>query len=102
MSSKSTASTLADSKPILEDVSRKPRGFAGLDRDKLREIASMGGKAAHARGTAHEFTSEEARIAGHKGGKVTHERRRLAKAAEGEGTVLVNDLQPGSTPDIDE
>jgi uncharacterized protein len=45
------------------------RGFASMDEDKQREIASKGGKAAHEKGTAHEFTSEEAREAGRKGGK---------------------------------
>jgi len=45
------------------------RGFASMDPDKQRKIASKGGKAAHAKGTAHEFTSEEARRAGRKGGK---------------------------------
>lgn len=40
------------------------RGFASMDPDKQREIASEGGKAAHEKGTAHEFTSEEAREAG--------------------------------------
>jgi uncharacterized protein len=45
------------------------RGFASMDASKQREIASKGGKAAHAKGTAHEFTSEEAREAGRKGGQ---------------------------------
>jgi general stress protein YciG len=45
------------------------RGFACVDPDLRREIARMGGRAAHARGTAHEFTSEEARAAGRKGGE---------------------------------
>lgn len=40
------------------------RGFASMDPDRQREIASEGGKAAHEKGTAHEFTSEEARKAG--------------------------------------
>lgn len=44
------------------------RGFAGMDRKKQQEIASKGGKAAHEKGTAHEFNSEEAREAGRKGG----------------------------------
>jgi general stress protein YciG len=44
------------------------RGFASMDRDKQRAIASKGGKAAHRKGTAHEWTSEEARAAGRKGG----------------------------------
>lgn len=45
------------------------RGFASMDADKQREIASKGGKAAHEKGTAHEFSSEEAREAGRKGGQ---------------------------------
>jgi general stress protein YciG len=48
------------------------RGFAGMDREKQREIASKGGKAAHAKGTAHHFTPEEARVAGRKGGQAAH------------------------------
>src|SRR5690349_17269120 len=44
------------------------RGFAAMDDEKQREIASKGGQAAHEKGTAHEFTSEEAREAGKKGG----------------------------------
>lgn len=44
------------------------RGFAAMDQDKLRKIASMGGTAAHRKGMAHEFTPEEAREAGRKGG----------------------------------
>jgi len=43
-----------------------------MDAAKQREIASKGGKAAHAKGTAHEFTSEEARAAGRKGGQAAH------------------------------
>lgn len=45
------------------------RGFAAMDEERQREIASMGGKAAHESGNAHEFTSEEAREAGRKGGQ---------------------------------
>lgn len=45
------------------------RGFASMDEDKQREIASKGGKAAHEKGVAHEFSSEEAREAGRKGGQ---------------------------------
>jgi general stress protein YciG len=48
------------------------RGFASMDEDKQREIASKGGKAAHEKGTAHEFDSEEAREAGRKGGEASH------------------------------
>lgn len=45
------------------------RGFASMDEEKQREIASKGGKAAHEKGTAHEFTHEEAVEAGRKGGQ---------------------------------
>src|SRR5262249_54790507 len=48
------------------------RGFAGMSSEKQREIASKGGKAAHAKGTAHHFTPEEAREAGRKGGQAAH------------------------------
>jgi len=46
--------------------SRKPRGFAAMNPEKQREIASLGGRAAHMSGHAHEFTTEEARAAGRK------------------------------------
>lgn len=45
------------------------RGFASMDTSKRRETACMGGEASHAKGAGHEFTSEEARVAGSKGGK---------------------------------
>lgn len=51
------------------------RGFASMPKDKQREIASKGGKAAHQKGTAHEFTTEEARLAGRIGGSKTKARR---------------------------
>ena len=47
-----------------------------MDRAKQRDIASKGGKAAHQKGTAHEWTSEEAREAGRKGGMASHRRRK--------------------------
>jgi uncharacterized protein len=50
------------------------RGFASMDPAKQREIASKGGKAAHQKGTAHEFTSDEAREAGRKGGQARGKR----------------------------
>ena len=46
-----------------------------MDRSRQREIASKGGKAAHQKGSAHEWTSEEARIAGRKGGMASHRGR---------------------------
>ncbi len=57
-------------------MAKEDRGFASMDRSKQKEIASKGGKAAHQKGTAHEWTSEEAREAGRKGGIVSHQRRR--------------------------
>jgi general stress protein YciG len=54
----------------------RPRGFAAMDRKLVSEIARKGGKAAHTAGTAHEFTSDEAREAGRKGGRATHAKRR--------------------------
>jgi uncharacterized protein len=50
---------------------KERRGFASMSPEKQREIASKGGRAAHAKGTAHEWTSEEARSAGRKGGQIS-------------------------------
>lgn len=47
------------------------QGFASMDKALQREIASKGGKAAHKKGTAHEWDSEEAKAAGSKGGKAS-------------------------------
>jgi len=56
------------------------RGFASMDMEKQREIARKGGKAAHAKGTAHEFTSDEARAAGRKGGeRVSSNREHMSR-----------------------
>ncbi|NDJ19084.1 stress-induced protein [Myxacorys almedinensis A] len=57
----------------MSDTSK--RGFASMDEDKQREIASKGGKTAHEKGTAHEFTSEEAKESGQKGGEATSQDR---------------------------
>jgi len=66
-----------------------------MDRTKQREIASKGGKAAHQKGTAHEWTSEEAREAGRKGGMASHRRRReLQDGQTGGGD---ESLPPGMT-----
>lgn len=54
---------------------RSKRGFASMDAAKQREIASRGGRAAHAKGTAHEFSSDEARAAGRKGGQTVSQNR---------------------------
>jgi general stress protein YciG len=59
------------------------RGFASMDPQRQREIASEGGRAAHEKGTAHEFTSEEAREAGRKGGMARSANRRNAMNQSG-------------------
>jgi general stress protein YciG len=56
-----------------------------MDRAKQREIASKGGKAAHVKGTAHEWSSDEAREAGRKGGMASHRRKRQAAQSGGGG-----------------
>lgn len=62
------------------------RGFASMDREKQKEIASKGGKAAHAQGRAHEFTPDEARSAGRKGGEaVSKDRDHMAQIGRAGG-----------------
>ena len=61
---------------------KSKRGFASMSPDRQKEIASKGGRAAHAKGTAHEWTSDEARVAGQKGG-ITVSRDRAHMAAIG-------------------
>jgi general stress protein YciG len=76
-------------------VAKEDRGFASMDRQKQREIASKGGKAAHAKGTAHEWTSEEAREAGRKGGMASHRRRKEQSDgddAQGSGSAGMTDM----------
>jgi general stress protein YciG len=68
-------------------AARRPRGFAAMDRKLVSEIARKGGKAAHSAGTAHEFTSEEAREAGRKGGQASHANRRKQLAANPQPTA---------------
>ena len=85
-------------------MAKEDRGFASMDRAKQREIASKGGKAAHQKGTAHEWTSEEARDAGRKGGIASHRRRREALGTPNEtspesGTGTINDETRGSLRD---
>ena len=50
---------------------KERRGFASMSPEKQREIASKGGRAAHEKGTAHEWSADEARNAGRKGGQVS-------------------------------
>ena len=75
-------------------MAKEDRGFASMDRAKQREIASKGGKAAHQKGTAHEWTSEEARDAGRKGGIASHRRRREQMA---QGTTSTDSRGTGGS-----
>ncbi len=82
----------------MSDTSK--RGFASMDQDKQREIASKGGQAAHEKGTAHEFTSEEAREAGRKGGEtVSQDREHMAEIGSKGGK---NSKRGSSNNDDDE
>ena len=65
----------SESAPTAEKP-RKSRGFAAMDPKLVSELAKRGGRAAHRAGTAHQFTSDEARVAGRKGGMATHAKRR--------------------------
>lgn len=80
-----------------QPVRRKERrGFASMSPEKQREIASKGGRAAHLKGTAHEWTSEEARSAGRKGGQISRGGRgRLPSGSTG------SDMTDGSASTIE-
>ena len=62
----------------------RPRGFAAMSPDRVREIASRGGKVAHQLGVAHQFTEEEAREAGRRGGNAPHKKRGRAPVKKAE------------------
>jgi general stress protein YciG len=81
---------------------RGGRGFASMDEDRQREIASKGGRAAHKSGNAHEFDAEEAREAGRRGGLVRSENRASSLGIgldDGQGVTHLQDLdqEPGSS-----
>jgi general stress protein YciG len=84
--------TQKEGAPTEVTKSRRPRGFAAMDRKLVSEIARKGGKAAHSAGTAHEFTAEEARVAGRKGGRATHAKRRDASGGS-EPTETSNEVR---------
>ena len=70
------------------------RGFASMDEEKQRQIASEGGKAAHEKGTAHEFSSKEAREAGKKGGEaVSKDREHMADIGKKGGEAVSQDRE---------
>jgi general stress protein YciG len=64
---------------------KSKRGFASMDPDRQKEIASKGGRAAHAKGTAHEWSKDEARAAGRKGGVIVSRDREHMSAIGREG-----------------
>lgn len=73
---------------------KKKRGFAAMSPEKQREIASKGGKAAHEKGTAHEFSSEEARAAGRAGGlAVSRDRKHMSEIGRIGGMKLGEDSE---------
>ena len=83
------------------------RGFASMDPNKQREIASKGGRAAHAKGTAHEFTSDEARVAGRKGGEaVSRDRAHMAaigrEGGHSRGARARAQATPGGNMDVEQ
>ena len=90
-----------DTAEVVVKKPRRPRGFAAMDRSRVSEIASKGGKAAHAAGTAHQFTSDEARAAGKKGGVAPHVRRGrgprkpVASSSEPSGEGVPSQSAPG-------
>jgi uncharacterized protein len=66
-----TMTNLAKDRMMNNGERKERRGFASMSPEKQREIASKGGRAAHQKGTAHEWTSDEARNAGRKGGQIS-------------------------------
>jgi general stress protein YciG len=72
----------------VDGVRKERRGFASMSPEKQREIASKGGRAAHEKGTAHEWTPDEARHAGRKGGQISR---------GGRGRLVAPDAETGNT-----
>ena len=83
-------------------MAKEDRGFASMDRAKQREIASKGGKAAHQKGTAHEWTSEEAREAGRKGGMASHRRKQQQPGQTGATSDVESQSDTGSQGAVSE
>jgi general stress protein YciG len=79
-------------------VAKEDRGFASMDRGKQRDIASKGGKAAHQKGTAHEWTSEEAREAGRKGGMASHRRKQEQQQQPSDGNAIAPEPEAQGSP----
>jgi general stress protein YciG len=82
-------------------MGKEDRGFASMDRIKQREIARMGGRAAHVKGTAHEWSSEEAREAGRKGGRASHPRKHQQETVHVAEDQRVEEVNPAVAPSQD-
>jgi general stress protein YciG len=82
-----------------ESQPRRGRGFAGMDAERQRQISAEGGRAAHRKGTAHEFDSEEAREAGRKGGQASGGSRRR-RSGSGENTGASESTEPSEHTDL--
>jgi len=80
---------------VRKQMNTAARGFASMDPERQRAIASEGGKAAHIKGTAHEFNSEEARMAGRKGGeRISRNREHMAEIGRKGGRASRNHSTP--------
>src|SRR6516162_6433139 len=77
---------------------KERRGFASMTPEKQREIASKGGRAAHEKGTAHEWTADEARSAGRKGGQVSRGGRGRLIPSEPVDAMSVNPVSDERFP----
>ena len=95
--------TSAPTEPV---SNTRNRGFASMNAERQKEIARKGGKAAHEKGTAHEFTPDEARAAGRKGGeRVSADRHHMSRIGRMGGkssagrrqTTRHGDAFPGTT-----
>src|SRR5687768_11480468 len=84
-----------------ESTHRSGRGFASMDAERQRAIASAGGRAAHRSGNAHEFNAEEAREAGRRGGlarSASRQASRTVQLADGQGVMQ---MQAADSPSLE-
>jgi general stress protein YciG len=89
-----------------ESTHRSGRGFASMDAERQRAIASAGGRAAHRSGNAHEFNAEEAREAGRRGGlarSASRQASRTVQLADGQGVMQMQsaEAQAAGTRNMD-
>jgi general stress protein YciG len=81
---------------------KERRGFAGMSLEKHREISSKGGRAAHEKGTAHEWNADEARAAGRKGGEVSRDGRGRGREHSTDGRRVTPPRNTDGTTDTTE